>query len=57
MLWIAGLPPVTFEETRNQKAQECALIQTSNPGVTHATAAARAVGGFLAVPKFPEVHP
>jgi putative DNA primase/helicase len=28
-----------------------------NPGVTHATAAARAVGGFLAVPKFPEVHP
>ena len=26
-----------------------------NPGVTHAKAAARAVGGFLAVPKFPEV--
>lgn len=35
MRWIAGLPPVTFEETRNQKAQECALIQTSNPSVTH----------------------
>ena len=28
-----------------------------NPGVTHARAAARAVGGFLAVPKFPEVQP
>ena len=28
-----------------------------NPGVTHARAAARAVGGFLAVPKFPEVRP
>ena len=27
-----------------------------NPGVTAATAAARAVGGFVAVPKFPEVH-
>ncbi|NDP61069.1 toprim domain-containing protein [Polaromonas sp.] len=26
-----------------------------NPGVTHAQAAARTVGGFLAVPKFPEV--
>lgn len=26
-----------------------------NPGVTHARAAARAVGGYLAVPKFPEV--
>lgn len=26
-----------------------------NPGVTHATAAARAVGGFVAVPQFPEV--
>ena len=26
-----------------------------NPGVTHATAAARAVGGFVAVPRFPEV--
>ena len=25
-----------------------------NPGVTHATAAARAVGGFVAVPQFPE---
>ena len=28
-----------------------------NPGVTHATEAARAVGGFVAVPQFPEVHP
>jgi len=28
-----------------------------NPGVTRAKAAARAVGGFVAVPKFPEVHP
>lgn len=28
-----------------------------NPGVTHAQAAARAVGGYLAVPKFPEVRP
>ena len=28
-----------------------------NPGVTHARAAARAVGGFLAIPKFPEVRP
>ena len=28
-----------------------------NPGVTHATAAARAVGGFVAVPQFPEVQP
>ena len=28
-----------------------------NPGLTHARAAARAVGGFLAVPKFPEVGP
>lgn len=27
-----------------------------NPGVTAATTAARAVGGFLAVPKFPEVR-
>lgn len=28
-----------------------------NPGLTHARAAARAVGGFLAVPKFPEMRP
>jgi putative DNA primase/helicase len=28
-----------------------------NPGVTHARAAARAVGGYLAVPKFPEIRP
>ena len=27
-----------------------------NPGLTHAKAAARAVGGYLAVPKFPEVR-
>lgn len=27
-----------------------------NPGVTHARAAARAVGGFVAVPKFPEAQ-
>ena len=31
------------------------LATQGNPGVTHAQAAARAVGGFLAVPKFPEV--
>ena len=28
-----------------------------NPGVTHARAAAQAVGGFLAIPQFPEVTP
>jgi putative DNA primase/helicase len=33
-------------------------LQTpGNPGLTHARAAARAVGGYLAVPKFPEVRP
>ncbi len=30
---------------------------SNNPGVTHATAAARAIGGSVAVPRFPEVRP
>ncbi len=33
--WVAGLAPVTFDDTRNQKAQACALIQTENFGLSH----------------------
>lgn len=37
--WVAGLPPVTFEDSRNQKAQDCALIEDELPaGLTHTPA-------------------
>jgi len=33
--WLADLPAVTTEETRNQQAQACALMMTANDDLSH----------------------
>lgn len=33
--WLADLPAVTTEETRNQQAQACALMMTANDALSH----------------------
>jgi uncharacterized protein YkwD len=33
--WLADLPPVTTEETRNQQAQACALMMDANNDLSH----------------------
>lgn len=56
LLPVARVLRIKFPQLRLIICADNDLATPGNPGVTYATAAARAVGGFVAVPQFPKVH-
>ena len=57
MMPVARALRLKFPRLRLTLCADNDLLTPGNPGVTHAKAAAQAVGGFLAVPQFNEVAP